>query len=239
MGCILVQGDFNAYTNNKPDFVSHDNHFHSNQDDLHYVHDQNMPRNNLDLKLLNNSGKYLLNLCKESGLRLLNGRTTGDLHGKFTCFTYNGCSVVDYMLVCKDLINLICEFNVHNLTSLSNHCILSCSLLACFIPQKKQLPLDPIPNKFVWSCEAINLYIKNTNSKESCIKLKSFIDINFNNVDLALSAFNSILYDNAAKSAKLVRRPRHILKNIRSLKENLGSQNLVKNFMYLSKIMKN
>lgn len=52
-----------------------------------------MPRNNLEL--INNSGKILLNLCRESGLRILNGRTVGDLQGNFTCITYNGCSVVD------------------------------------------------------------------------------------------------------------------------------------------------
>ncbi|CAG2204204.1 unnamed protein product [Mytilus edulis] len=80
LGHIIVQGDFNAYTNTKPDFIAFDNSCTSNQDDLQYISDQNIPRNNLDTKLVNNSGKYLLNLCKESSLRILNGRTIGDLH---------------------------------------------------------------------------------------------------------------------------------------------------------------
>ena len=96
-GHILVQVDFNAYTNTKPDFISFDDPTKTNFDNF-YVSDQVMPRNNQDHKLVNNSGKNLLNLCRESGLRILNCRTVGDLQGSFTCITYNGCSVVDYML---------------------------------------------------------------------------------------------------------------------------------------------
>jgi hypothetical protein len=82
LGHVIVQGDFNVYTNTKQDFVSHDDSGRSNPEDDHYNSDQNLPRNNLDPKLINNSGKHLLNLCKESGLRILNGRTIGDLQGK-------------------------------------------------------------------------------------------------------------------------------------------------------------
>jgi hypothetical protein len=62
-------------------------------------------------------GKHLLNLCKESGLRILNGRTIGDLQGKHTCITYNGCSVVDYMLVSIELLYLLGYFEVNEFTS--------------------------------------------------------------------------------------------------------------------------
>lgn len=66
-----------------------------------------MSRINLDRKLINYSSKIWLNLCKESGLRILNRRTIGDLPGTYTCITYNGCSAVDYMLVSNDLLNML------------------------------------------------------------------------------------------------------------------------------------
>ncbi|CAG2232931.1 unnamed protein product [Mytilus edulis] len=208
LGHIIVQGDFNAYTNTKPDFVAFDNSCTSNQDDLQYISDQNIPRNNLDTKLVNNSGKYLLNLCKESGLRILNGRTIGDLHGKHTCITYNGCSVVDYMLVSKELLHIVGYFEVHDFTSLSNHCIISCSLLIGFImPQNTpQYQLDPIPNKFIWTPEAINLYTLNSNSIESKNKFEQFLKSTFKDSESAVNSFNTILYENALKSAKLVKK---------------------------------
>jgi hypothetical protein len=89
---IIVQGDFNAYTNTQPDFVMFDAECISS-DNVLYQPDKIMSRNNLDHKHVNNSGKNLFNLCKESGLRILNCRTAGDLTGQPTCITYNGCIV--------------------------------------------------------------------------------------------------------------------------------------------------
>ena len=107
-----------------------------------------------------------MNLCQESGLRILNGRTIGDLSGKFTCITYNGCSVVDYILVSNDLVNIIGDFTVHHFTSLSNHCMISCSLLTNFhVKCTNQSQLDPLPHKFIWTKEAIELYTQNINCR--------------------------------------------------------------------------
>lgn len=45
-------------------------------------------------------------------MRILNGRTLGDMLGKFTCFTSNGSSVVDYAIVSESVLNSILYFNV-------------------------------------------------------------------------------------------------------------------------------
>ena len=67
LGDIIIQGDFNAYTNTQPDFVEFDNETKRvNLDDSDYHSDIIMSRNNLDHKHTNNSGKLLLNLCKET-----------------------------------------------------------------------------------------------------------------------------------------------------------------------------
>ena len=41
-------------------------------------------------------GRLLNDICIQTGLRILNGRCTGDLTGKCTCHNYRGSSVVDY-----------------------------------------------------------------------------------------------------------------------------------------------
>jgi hypothetical protein len=61
IGHVIVQGDFNACTNIKQDFVSYDDSGRSNPEDDHYISDQNLPRNNLDPKRINNNGRHLLN----------------------------------------------------------------------------------------------------------------------------------------------------------------------------------
>lgn len=51
----------------------------------------------------NASGNKLIDLCTTNRLNILNGRTLGDLTGKFTCFKRNGNSVVDYVLCPENL----------------------------------------------------------------------------------------------------------------------------------------
>ncbi|CAC5382983.1 unnamed protein product [Mytilus coruscus] len=115
-------GDFNAYTNTQLDFIEFDNVTELvNLGDSEYHPDRTLSRNNLDHKHTNNSGKLLLNMCKETKIRILNGRTTGDLNGQPTCITYNGSSLVDYTLTSEELIDSIGYFVVHDFTSLSNH----------------------------------------------------------------------------------------------------------------------
>ena len=55
-------------------------------------------------------------------LCFLNGRTTGDRLGNFTCFTYNGAGVMDYAIVGHNVSENFLYFTAHPLTLLSNHC---------------------------------------------------------------------------------------------------------------------
>lgn len=78
---------------------------------------------NLDKKkTLNKSGKLLLDFCKENSLRIVNGRTLGDLPDKYACFTYNGCSIVDYTIASLYLFQSIRTFHVNYFTPISDHC---------------------------------------------------------------------------------------------------------------------
>ena len=54
-------------------------------------------RNNQDTSV-NEHGQQLLDLCIETKLRNLNGRTRGDLQGNLKYVGFNGCSTVDLVL---------------------------------------------------------------------------------------------------------------------------------------------
>jgi hypothetical protein len=73
-------------------------------------------------KIITSRGKHLNEMCIQTGLRILNGRTIGDCIGKLACFTPNGCSVVDYFIVSEKLLSNTSFFKVHNLLGdLSDH----------------------------------------------------------------------------------------------------------------------
>jgi hypothetical protein len=61
-----------------------------------------------------------LNIWLETRIRILNGRTTGDLNGQPTCITYNGSSLVNYTPISEELLQSVGYFEVHDLNPLSN-----------------------------------------------------------------------------------------------------------------------
>ena len=125
-----------------------------------------MSRNNLDHKHTNNSGKLLLNFCKETRIRILNGRTTGDLNGQPTCITYNGSSLVNYTPISEELLQSVGYFEVHDFTSLTNHRPISCGIFAdTSFKYWNSHKLDPLPGTFLWTDDAITLYTENIQSQ--------------------------------------------------------------------------
>ena len=123
---ILISGDFNARIGNKLDIFNDDIAYLPlgdwyNQDNFKIL------KNSKD-KTENNFGVSLIDLCCEFGLHILNGRHTDDISGEFTCITYNGASVVDYVIVNSDLYNKICKFKIINQISNSKHFPLTCNV---------------------------------------------------------------------------------------------------------------
>ena len=91
------------------------------------------PRGNLD-NTTNEYGDRLLALCKAVPLRICNGRKIGDILGEFTCYTWNGKSMVDYCMVSPRLYHQIQYFQVENLyPALSDHCPIAVKLRTKFI----------------------------------------------------------------------------------------------------------
>ena len=88
---------------------------------------------------------------------ILNGRTLGDLTGKFTCHTLRGSSVVDNFITCNSLSYLIFSINVYDISLFSDHCLISMKLKICFDNRTDEslceanLKYTHLPDKFLWS----------------------------------------------------------------------------------------
>ena len=52
-------------------------------------------------------GRWLIELYIDNELYILNGRTLGDLTGKFTCHTPRGSGLVDYFLTISSLSSFV------------------------------------------------------------------------------------------------------------------------------------
>ena len=137
-GYIYLQGDFNSRTSNTPDFVQNDSLQYIPLPNSYICDSDINLRNNLD-KSVNAYGYQLSSLCVALGLRILNGRFLGDSQGNFTSFQYNGCSVVDYGIICRNILDKINYFKVHPLTTFSDHCMISTDIDVKIRPVSKHI----------------------------------------------------------------------------------------------------
>jgi len=127
LGEILLMGDFNARTATLKDYIeieTHNDHFPLQSKTPSALSRQCcLERNNLDTKV-NSFGRKLITLCKNADIAIMNGRIIGDLSGAYTCFQYNGKSLVDYAIAGASLIPLCQSLIILSLNLLSTLTIL-------------------------------------------------------------------------------------------------------------------
>ena len=126
---FLVMGDLNGRTKRDEDFVRDGEDEHSPIADIPgYVTDGQLDRNNRDAHMPDEQGKVVLQICKTSSLRILNGRTKGDEFGTFTRYPKRkneNPSVIDYTLCGEGLLPIVHSFSVLPFTELSDHCCIT------------------------------------------------------------------------------------------------------------------
>ena len=77
-----------------------------------YVCDDNLPRISKDTHI-NRNGRALIDFCKETGMRIMNGRIGDEASvGNYTYVGRTGSSVVDYVICFPSIINRFISFNV-------------------------------------------------------------------------------------------------------------------------------
>ena len=106
---IILIGDFNARTSTTKDTLNKSKHEDDTVPD--FYSQINSLRNNQD-KTVNNYGNNLIDYCIATRSYIANGRTLGDLRGKFTCHQPSGSSTVDYAIISENMKNLVKYFKV-------------------------------------------------------------------------------------------------------------------------------
>ena len=118
-GSIFLLGDFNSRTGKYSDSVCPKRHniITNDQSDSSFRPSR---RNSYDNEL-NSHGKRLLDICKSTDLKILNGRVSGDTLGGPTFHERNGISVIDYVICDQDLFSNVSNVVVKQPRSLSDH----------------------------------------------------------------------------------------------------------------------
>ncbi len=118
-GDVMIMGDLNAKTGILDDTIAPDK-----SDELFdLLLDEPPPKRNSQDDAVNPGGNDLLDMCRSLDLNIVNGRKTGDVFGKYTCFKWNGNSVVDYLITSSSVFQKNSIFEVGEfLPWLSDHC---------------------------------------------------------------------------------------------------------------------
>ena len=121
-GRVVVCGDFNSRIGTDADYIKNTNvegtTFVPLPDDI--IMEHQIPRNTEDVKV-NGYRRPFLDMTIHNGLTILNGRTTGDALGKFTCIRPSGSSVVDYFIISPELMTKVMHMVVQPFTIYSDH----------------------------------------------------------------------------------------------------------------------
>ncbi len=126
---FIFLGDMNSRVGHLSDYIENDDpdpSVHVLPDD--YVSDTPLPRASQDY-IVNQNGRSLIEFCKESGLRIANGRVGGDaVIGKYTFTGTQGKSLIDYVISSQCLLNRFSSFYIDDPNILSDHCAVNFSL---------------------------------------------------------------------------------------------------------------
>ena len=178
LGNVLLCGDFNARTGQEPDLIIHDDDRYTPIFDGYPIDKKIFERQSQDATV-DTRGKDLLALCTSQQLRIVNGRVLGDTYGHYTCYTPNGTSVVDYVMVSEDILDQIFTFKVADFipTLSDTHCKLEWTMLADFTPKLKgeEACTHSIPPNFIWSDDSSEKFQDAMCSSDIKTKLTKYI----------------------------------------------------------------
>ena len=210
---LIICGDFNSRTSTNADFVEEDQTAHMSVLPDDYMPDRYMSRYSQDKGHVNNNGLLLLDFCKQTGVRIMNGRVGSDRGvGKYTFVGSRGSSVVDYVLSSQELFNLIEGFDVQEPNIMSDHCLVNFSFnfdIQCSDDARPECD-KKVTGKYAWKPEfkahfVNSLQLDSTRDKLNILDSKISESSSDEDVTTCLSDFSNIINEIAEPIFKLIK----------------------------------
>ena len=183
---LLIFGDLNARTGclNAKELSDFDGDV--NEDDTD--NDVQFCRVSKD-SCINEFGQYLINLCENFDLIILNGHLPGDEYGDFTYVAYNGSSIIDYFISSRCLIPLCNELKIASRVE-CKHMPVELKLSLSHQISKPLIQKKIKFNKYIWDPDKEDEFLCGLNSNDVTLIFKEAIDLIDVNVEQALYRFN-------------------------------------------------
>ncbi len=174
LGDIFIVGDINARTGLNADFdrVPNGNDRGSicvcdNDSSSDQVDDIFVKRYSKD-KSVNTYGRRLLEFCRFTGIRILNGRLFKDKEiGDYTHIDVHGYSVIDYLLSLPSTSRKITDFEIQPKLADSDHRAITFSLCQKILPNNSQSPTaKETTSVYKWDIHKLPMYIQSLKGPE-------------------------------------------------------------------------
>lgn len=211
-GEVIICGDFNARIGHKldyiPDFFSSSEHAGVISDYNDLIDHNQHERNTHDVSL-NSLSQSLLDFVIGNKLSIANGRTLGDAFGNFTCYKWNGQSVVDYFICSNQIRSSQTTMLVKPLTSFSDHCqiTLNINLDKQYYLTDTSLNFDNSPSRFVWTHESKQIFQLSLNNPDIVSRFSDLLNTSFplshDGCNSISNNFISIISDTCNESLKV------------------------------------
>jgi hypothetical protein len=156
--------------------------------EVYEVDDELVKRINSD-NIINRYGKDLLNFCKETGVRIVNGRINSPASGFFTFVSHQGKSVVDYLLTKQNVFHYLSHVEIYqriesdHLPIVFNLCLYDRINNAC--PQitsgdgdhSDVYEHDKPLKRFIWNTNCLDLFINRWKHPDITSMTNSFMNV--------------------------------------------------------------
>ncbi len=191
---IILMGDFNARTKNLDDTLSEEKHEDFPIQD--FFSSIVSKRSNQD-HTVNNYGRKLIEYCIATLSYIANGRTLGDLEGKFTCHQHNGSSTVDYAVIKEKIQQYVRRFQILDPSTGSDHCPIILELVSNKNDHQTKPILTNRPPPIIWNDKNKLKFVNKMNSDEThskILEINKLISNENNNLEVIVDKINNI-YD--------------------------------------------
>ncbi len=190
-GNVLLFGDFNTRTGQLRDYILKYKADDSIDLDCDIDITEPKARYNSDWET-NKYGKLLTNLCKNMDFVIMNGRTEGDIHGRYIYHNpKKGASVVDYGVASASIMSTIKYFHVQTPGVMSDHSLIEAGIDIPWHAQSvSNAPeLKPLNESYNWSTSSAENYIQFLKSDLLSQKINHVLQINMNRMSMVLMLY--------------------------------------------------
>ena len=156
-----------------------------------------------DDTVINDFGQYLLCVCEEFNLTILNGILSNNMDGSYTYISPNGSSSIDYCIMSQSIFDKALSLVVGQRIE-SKHMPVEVVILSKVKYHNRLSKKKSVVQRFKWDCNKYQEYMNMFNSEQVVLQLREAFDLIDSNLEDALKKFYNAITLAASPMLKTV-----------------------------------